>query len=124
MTIQSWWLLKKLKKAQKFKDACWGIDEDKMIVKTLYAAPEDTREVCVKFYSNSLDSTLDYLERCKYIEHDGRGVGQVLHAGWHWGQITLGKIVSFLFRSIAVPVVVAFLTSLVTIWLTGVSQSP
>lgn len=119
MTIQAWWLLTKLKSAQKYKDAYFGIDRKNMIIRTLYVEPAYVKKVKLRGYQNSLESTLNHLVKCGYIDYDIGGCGRVLHEGWHWGQVTAGKVASFLFRSIAVPVAVSFITALITMWLSG-----
>lgn len=117
MTIQSWWLLKKLKKAQRYEGAAFGIDTETMTARTLYVDSDDVQTVRIGAYANTLEPTLSYLEKCGYIRISSNNCGQVLHPGWHWGQITAGKFISFVIRSIAVPIIVSFLTALVAIWL-------
>lgn len=121
MTIQALWLLGRLKYVQRYKDAYFAIDDETSTIKTMYVAQKDIRKAKLIGYRNSLESTLDHLADHKYIELVDGG-GRVLHAGWHWGQITAGKFANFLFRSVAVPVVVALLTTLITMWLSGSLQ--
>ena len=116
MTIQALWLLGRLKYVQRYKDAWFAFEDESNTIKTMYVAQKDVRRIKLIGYRNSLESTLDHLTDHKYIERVDGG-GRVRHAGWHWGQIIAGKIAAFLFRSIAVPVVVAFLTALITVWL-------
>lgn len=116
MTIQSLWLLMRLKQAQCVKDARFSFDTEANTISTAFLEAQCTKTIKLKGYKNSLESTLEYLASKNYIAL-GSDVGQVLHGGWHWGQIIAGKLASFLFRSIAVPVVVAFLTALATLWL-------
>ena len=118
MTIQALWLLARLKYVQRYKDAWFTFDDENGTIKTAHVTPEDIREIKLTGYRNSLESTLDHLSDQEYIELVGGG-GRVRHAGWHWGQITIGKLVNFLFRSIAVPIFIAFITTLITLWLSG-----
>lgn len=121
MTIQALWLLGRLKYAQRYKDAWFAFEDESNTIKTMYVAQKYVRKIKLIGYRNSLESTLDHLAAREYIERVDGG-GRVLHAGWHWGQITAGRITAFIFRSIAVPVVVAFLTTLITMWLSGSLQ--
>lgn len=123
MTIQAWWLLGRLKYVQRYKDAWFAFEDESNTIKTMYVPEKYVRRINLIGYRNSLESTLNHLADRKYIELVDGG-GRVLHAGWHWGQIVMGKIASFLFRSIAVPVVVAFLTAVITMWLSGPLQLP
>ena len=116
MTIQSLWLLMRLKQAQRVKDAWFSFDTEANKISTACLEAQYTKTIKLKGYKNSLESTLEYLASKNYIAL-GSGMGRVLHGGWHWGQIIAGKFAAFLFRSIAVTVVVAFLTALVTLWL-------
>lgn len=121
MTIQALWLLGRLKYVQRYKDAWFAFEDDSNTIKTMYVSEKDVRRIKLIGYRNSLESTLDHLADHKYIELVDGG-GRVRHEGWHWRQIVMGKITSFLFRSVAVPVIVAFLTTLITMWLSGSLQ--
>lgn len=118
MTIQAWWLLGRLKYVQRYKDAWFAFEDESNTIKTMYVPEKYVRRINLIGYRNSLESTLNHLADRKYIELVDGG-GRVLHAGWHWGQITAGKFLNFLFKSIAVPIFVAFVTTLITLWLSG-----
>ena len=90
MTKQARKLLKKLKEAQQLEDLAFGIDFDGLEAVTL-----------------CMDNG--------YIEMGDSGCGQVLHAGWHRGQILFSKFLQFLLKSVVVPIVVSFLTALITV---------
>ena len=122
MTIQAWWLLKRLKQAQMKEDRQFGIIYDEMKIATIHDATEKSKTVKLICYRNSIHSVLDYLVRSEYIVCNAYGNGQVLHKGWHLGQTIFSSICMFLLKSIAVPIVVSFLTALVTMWLSGTLQ--
>lgn len=118
MTIQALLLLRKLRRAQRYEDAQFGIDFDRNQVVTILVDKPDRRIIDVKRYRNSINKVLEYLDQEKYISISDGGCGQVLHKGWHWGQVFMSKLGVFLFQSILVPIFVAFITALITVWVT------
>lgn len=54
-----------------------------------------------------------YLKENNYIDYDEKNIN-ITHHGYHCFQITFAKFCSFCFRSIAVPIIVAFITTLIT----------
>ena len=115
MTKQARKLLKKLKEAQQLEDLAFGIDFDGLEAVTLCMDNEDVKTVDISEHSGALQTTLDYLDGQGYIEMGDSGCGQVLHAGWHRGQILFSKFLQFLIKSVVVPIVVSFLTALITV---------
>lgn len=118
MTIQALLLLRKLRRAQRYEDAQFGIDFDRNQVVTMLVDKPDRRTINVSRYRNSINKVLEYLKKEGYITVSDGGCGQVLHKGWHWGQVFISKLGVFLFKSILVPVFVAFITALITVWVT------
>lgn len=122
ITVQSLWLLHLLKKAQGDEDSTVVIHVSSMKAGVVRNKGQEKEPpiVDISKYKRCLDSCLSYLGEQGYIESldfgDGRSIQvKVKHEGWHIGQTVLWKICIFLFRSIAVPIAVAFLTSLITI---------
>lgn len=123
ITVQANGLLKKLKQAQVKEDNRIFIlpDEMKAGIVTHQGEDRETPVVDISKYRGALLSILIYLKEQKYIEYEETTWGRknvfgakVCHAGWHAWQTWIFKAASFLFRSIAVPIVVAFLTALIT----------
>ena len=84
--------------------------------KSLKLSRDDVQSACNSLISRGL------AEEKKYSPTHGSWIpwGIVLsEKGRHRARYALEEFLSFLFRSILVPIVVAFLTSLITIWLTG-----
>ena len=102
MTKQARKLLKKLKEAQQLEDLAFGIDFDGLEAVTLCMDNEDVK-------------TVDISEHGGALQMGDSGCGQVLHAGWHRGQILFSKFLQFLLKSVVVPIVVSFLTALITV---------
>ena len=117
MTIQAWCLLMKLRKAQIYEDYGFGVDFDTMKATTISLTETKRKTVELSNYSASIKSLLDYLIECGYIECNQFGNGAVLHKGWHLSQTLIWNALDFLFRSVAVPIFVAFVTAIITIWL-------
>lgn len=132
MTIQAFLFLQKLKKVQQSEDTCVSIfpDDLKMGVISRPGEKKPNPVLEIKQYKTDFRSILEFLERGKYIstQDDLWGRKQVihvtvLHEGWHLWQTAISKTVSFLFRSIAVPILVSILTTVITMrvteWLAG-----
>ena len=115
MTKQARKLLKKLKEAQQLEDLAFGIDFDGLEAVTLCMDNEDVKTVDISEHGGALQTTLDYLDDQGDIEMGDSSCGQVLHAGWHRGQILFSKFLQFLIKSVVVPIVVSFLTALITV---------
>ena len=84
------------------------------------------RDYIVKEYldkDDSGDATLDYLAEDGYIRK--LYLGGVLYAfsltesGLHYPEFTATSIKSFVLRSIVTPIIVSAITSLITLWLSG-----
>jgi len=123
-TFQAHCLLRKLKKAQVKEDNNIAIILSTMKAGVIVHQGEEreTPIVDISEFKGSLRSILPYLQEKNYIQYSEEKLGReeiisvrVCHAGWHIWQTLFYKVLSFLFRSIAVPIVVAFLTSLVTV---------
>lgn len=113
MTIQAWWLLRKLKKAQIHLDGYTGIDDDAMAVVTIHSAGTPAKSVSVKWYKNSLESTLTYLEEQKCIERDHVGNIQVTYSGWHILSATAVEITKIVLLNVILPIVVSLITTII-----------
>ena len=113
MTIQAWWLLRKLKRAQIYLDGYVGVDEDSLKVITIHDSGQKPKVVSVKWYKNSLESTLAYLEDQKCIERDHCGTIQVTYSGWHILSATAVEITKIVLLNVILPIAVSIITTII-----------
>lgn len=127
MTIQAFLFLQKLKKVQQSEDACVTLlpDELKIGVVSLNSEKKSDPILGIRKYENNFRSILEFLERKNYVTTQTDKWGNksvilvtVLHDGWHLWQTAISKTISFLFRSIAVPIAVSILTTILTLRVT------
>lgn len=116
MTFKASMFLHFLKKVQVKEDYMVLVDKKSMIASTVWEDIDNERLSLDKF-SGYLSSVIDDLieERCLkkcnlFSEHD---VYQVTHKGWHCWEVKLYSAVSLFARSIACPVVVSIITTLI-----------
>lgn len=69
---------------------------------------------------NHLKPSIHYLLDQKLLEKNGPYSIHLTHSGYHYWQTTVTAFLWFLMKSVAVPIVVAAATTLVTLWLQGV----
>lgn len=132
MTIQSICFLRLLKKAQGDESQTVLLHVNEMKAASHISLGESRKSpiVDISRYRTSLDSVLDFLQNKKYIEFEDAPerrtrviMVKVTHAGWHLFQTAAGMALSFLFRSVAVPITVSALTTIITLkittWLSG-----
>ena len=121
MTIKGYRLLKKLKKAQtKEKDIVY-ISYSDLTASRVIETGNVPSIVGISKYENSLRPTLKYLRDSGYVHWSEKNEQYVwvTHAGWHFEETVIQKVLSFLIKSVAVPIVVAFITALLTTILLG-----
>ena len=77
-------------------------------------------------YSNEIMSIIPYLESLGYVRIDNNNdtVFYLTHEGFHYKEIAFNKFISFLAKSILVPVVVSACTSLLTMYIGWLLQQP
>ena len=119
MTIKAYRLLKIIKKAQINESKEVFIDFNERYVCTVSEKNDSKVTIDISEYEQSLLNTLEYLIDSGLIEknYSSSSYVKVTHLGWHFGEITLWKIFSFLMKSIIVPIFVAFITAILTITL-------
>ena len=118
MTIQSLILLHKLKKAQQTEIGEVYIED--LNAMTVHDASSNISVVTVDLssFKTSLASVLRYLNDNNMITQTSRYTYiKLTHAGWRYWQVFWSDFLSFLFSSIAVPIVVSFFTTLLTLWI-------
>lgn len=132
MTIQAICFLRLLKKAQGSENQTVLLHTNVMKAASQISAGEKRTSpiVDISHYQPYLDSVLSYLQNRKYIEFEevsGRQTRviqvKVNHTGWHLFQTAVGYALSFLFRSVAIPIAVSAITTVIalklTTWLSG-----
>lgn len=121
MTIKGYKLLKKLKKAQVEEVDTVYISYTDLTVSRVMNERNSPSIASISKYKNSLRSTLKYLSDMGYINWNQKNdeYTKVTHTGWHFEEVVVQKILSFLMKSVIVPIVVAFITALLTTMLLG-----
>ena len=114
MTIQAWWLLRKLKKAQRHLDGYIGIIGDSMRVVAIHDASQNVKSVSVKRYKNSLEATMRYLEDQGYIKSDQSGIVQVTYIGWHILSATAVEVTKIVLLNVVLPIVASVIAAIIT----------
>lgn len=114
MTIQAWWLLRKLKKAQIHLDGQVGIDPERMAAVTVADSSGPRRKVSIRGYANCLSATLYYLQEQHCVEFEDPDVVRVTYAGWYLFSATLTDTLRGLILNVIIPVVVSVIAAIVT----------
>ena len=114
MTLQAWWLLRKLKKAQMHLDGQVGIDEEQMAAVTVAALSAPRKSVSIRGYANCLNATLRYLQDQKCIEFEDPEFIKVTYAGWHLLSATLAGTIRGVVLNVMIPVIVSVIAAIIT----------
>lgn len=120
MTLQAILFLHRFKSVQMQENGSVWLDaENKLIqtVKTSPTAPSKTYPLTKQW--DSVFSIIDYLESKKLLMQTGSAYFSLTHAGFHYLQNILSNIAKFLLKSVLVPIVVAILTTLISLWPKG-----
>lgn len=120
MTIQALILLFKLKRAQISEGGTVYFDNENLFLCTVQEDNSPVTKVSIRKYERSFYSTVEYLTQQGLVKVETPFyIYGVTHKGWCIWQTLLSKIAWFLFSSIFVPIFVAAITTLVTLWITG-----
>lgn len=121
MTIQALIFLHQLKMVQQSESGTIWIDDENKVMKTVI---EDgvckEQDVVIKDLKNkwtSIYSMTDYLQNKGLLTRQRMEYYFLTHQGYHYFQTILSQFLRFLLTSIAVPIIVAFLTTLITLWI-------
>lgn len=121
MTIQSFIFLHQIKKVQRSELGTIRIDAEQKTMQTRIdeesCASLDQVTIDLSKKWKTVDNLTDYLQDEGLLERVRYGEFYLSHKGYHYVQAI---IFNFLFKSIAVPIVVALITTLVTLWLQGI----
>lgn len=123
MTFQAYCFLRKMKKAQRQPDGDVYIDFEGLEMMTVVEKGQPRTVVPIRQYKNSICSILDYLKQEKLIVQLGLEHFKLPQAGYYYLQTLLSGLARFLLGSVLVPIVVAIITTLITLWLGGGSNS-
>lgn len=74
-------------------------------------------------FSGELDSLVDALIESGYITKSQFGY-KLTHKGLHSFEVNVETAKAFLLKSVIVPIVVAAITALITLWIQGLLQPP
>ena len=124
MTISAYRFLRKMKKAQRKPDGQIYIDFDRLEMKTIIEQGEPRTEVSIHAFKRSLYSILDYLKKEGLVTQLSLEGFQLTQSGYHYSQTLLSAAGRFLLASVLVPIIVAAITTLMTMWLTGSNSAP
>jgi len=118
MTIQTLIFLHQIKYVQMSESGEVWIDEDNKKMVTVIDDPDSSRKTCSLARKwHAVDSMSRYLEEENLLDYNGAlGYMHLNFKGYHYIQAV---IVDFLLKSIAVPILVAVATTLITLWLQG-----
>lgn len=123
MTIQALIFLHQIKTVQQSELGTIWIDDEKKEMQTVIdeenCIPLKPKAISLKRKWQSVDSMTDYLQQEGLLEQPHRGYYFLTHQGYHYTQTVISSLLRFLLTSIAVPVAVAFLTTLITLWIQG-----
>lgn len=117
-TIQSLRLLHRLKKAQGDEQCKVYINTEDLTARRVTETSEARECVSLSGFETSLGSTLNFLQRkgalsyVKYSVHPDIYC-HVSHDGYHLFQWSTQTALSFLFKSVLVPIVVAAITAFI-----------
>lgn len=118
---QSFIFLHQIKKAQRSELGTVHIDVENKVMKTVIDEGVCTasEQVVINLSKKwkSVDSITDYLQEENLLERIRPGQFFLAHRGYHYIQAI---IIDFLFKSILVPIIVALLTTLATLWVKGI----
>lgn len=116
MTIQAWWLLRKLKRAQTCPDGEIFIDTDKMIALTVCPAEriQDQKQVKLKGYRYSLNATIGYLESLNYISISADSLAKVTYSGWYALSATVAGTLKTILLNVLIPIAVSVIAAVIT----------
>lgn len=115
MTIQSLIILNELRKIASSTDTLLSFVSDAPYI-CIFENPDVFFDYSK--YSNEIQSIIKHLIDNGYLVTGFNEMNfQLTQKGLHPFQAIISMIISFLFRSILVPIVVAILTTLVTLWL-------
>ena len=114
MTIQSLIFLYQLKKAQILEEKFVYINDKEKTICTVSEKGGIVHTIDMAKKWNSVHSMLTYLKGYNLVEWSNNDYARLTHAGFHYYQTLFSSICNFLFRSIAVPIAVAFVTTLIT----------
>ncbi|MDL2235417.1 hypothetical protein LJC07_04585 [Christensenellaceae bacterium OttesenSCG-928-L17] len=124
MTFSAFKMLRAIKKAQISEDNLVDINYTEDIFITAMVAKDEAVRVSLAEFDDGFNSTIDYLvsEGLMTIDADFRSRCQLTHRGFHIVQTMFTGFLKFLVKSVAVPIAVSLVTTLIALWLSKPPQ--
>lgn len=119
LTIQALIFLCRARRVQMSEDGEIFINEDTRKIATVCEKGGPRIEIAVGKSSEELAPLLMYLEADGLVKIQGPCYFNLTYSGYHYIQTLISSVLKFLLTSIAVPIIVAFLTTIISLWLTG-----
>lgn len=124
MTIQVLLFLFKARRVQKSECGEIYINDVDMQIQTEVESGESVVISKISKNSDQLCPMLEYMERKNLIKVLGQNYFSLEYDGYHYFQTMVSSVIKFMLSSVAVPIAVAFITTLISLWLTGVFTAP
>lgn len=128
MTIQEFFFLQKIKRAQIHQDRRVIIDWEEKQFRTCKDENRKTRIVRMRYGWSSLDAALEYMAEKDLLHYwSSHNMIQLTFKGFRCKQMMISGFFAFLTKSVIVPIVVSILTTLIVLWIrtkTGISITP
>ena len=122
MTYQAYILLRQLKKVQKKEDGAIWVDEPDRKITTVVTFNDPAKSINLSKKWGSFYPTLNYLREQNLVEKIGSCHYSLTYSGYHYIQTAISSVLSFLFRSVLVPVAVSIITTLIVLKLFGITE--
>lgn len=123
MTVQAFCFLIRAKRVQRSKELAVRVDDGSRTMQTVSLSGKEIKASVakVKETSSEMYPMLQYLQNKGHVIMYGRKTFSLTHSGFFYVQSIVSDIVSFLFKSIIVPIVVSVVTTLIALWLNNPS---
>ncbi len=120
MTLQALQLLSDLKTVQSHEDGQIWLDVDKKQLTTVIEYPGfGCITLSLSHKWNSVLPILEYLQEKELLRKHSPVYYSLTHSGYHYTQTIVSSAISFLMKSICVPIGISILTTLITLKLFG-----
>lgn len=112
MTWQSMIFLKQLKTIQKTEHGMLWIDYDNSQITNVICTGEEEKAISFSKIHGDVYLLVNYLQERNLIQNLGNSTIRLTHGGFHFWQTMFSELVSFVIRSILVPICVSILTTI------------
>ena len=118
MTLQEIVFLIKARKVQRTEDGVIFINDHQQRLETVTEKGVPSISQKISKASEQLQPMLRHLELNGLVAIEGDCYFSLTYSGYHYVQMLLSSIGRFLLTSVAVPIAVSVLTTLITLWVT------